>query len=332
MPSNPFQPIYDECNKGDSQAKFADLPEFPRLIDIELTNLCNFRCLMCPTGTFSQKRAKGFMTEQVFRKIVEEIAPRGTALRFIRFGEPTMHPQFFQFLEIAKEHGILCHVNTNGSLISDELIHQLCDLPLDSIKFSFQGIDKKSYSEMRNTDFFDDLVKLITNFNNIRGNRDKPYLHVSTSITYETTEQIQTFKALTEPLVDKVSVGYTVMDHLDVDSVRLRPEELKTMKWLKEQQSLVKEHPQCPEVYDKLSINWDGSVSACCTDSDNIMLVGDIVDHSVHDVWNSNILNRYREILARHGHAELPLCRTCYNYAGLYKAVPTPEIVPDDTL
>ena len=41
--NNPFQPIYDICNAGDSKAKFAALPPFPRLIDVEMTNTCNFR-------------------------------------------------------------------------------------------------------------------------------------------------------------------------------------------------------------------------------------------------------------------------------------------------
>jgi radical SAM protein with 4Fe4S-binding SPASM domain len=204
------------------------------------------------------------------------------------------------------------------------VIEALCDIPLSSLKFSFQGVDAKSYNEMRNTDFFTGLVDTISRFAAVRGDRDAPYLHVSTSITYETPEQVAEFAALLKPLVDKVSVGHTVLDHLDMNTIRLRPAELETLQWLKTQQTLVKEHPECPEVYDKLSLNWDGSVSACCADSDNLTLIGDLKKQSVTEIWRSESLQEYRKVLARHGHDELPLCKTCYNYAGLYKSISRP--------
>lgn len=327
---NPFQPIYDYSNSLDSSAKFANLPEFPRFIDVELTNLCNFRCLMCPTGNLSQKRDKGFLTDALFLKLLDEVEPRGTPLRFIRFGEPTMHPRFADYVQMAKARGLLCHLNSNGSKLDDALIEVLCNIPLDSLKFSFQGVDPKSYAEMRATDFFGGLVDVIRRFVAIRGGRAQPWLHVSTTITYETQEQVAGFRALLEPLVDQVSVGHTVLDRADVNAVRLPQREAERLKWLKTQQSLVREHPECPEVFDKLSINWDGSVTACCSDTDNLMLVGDLGTQSLAEIWRSPKLNEIRTVLARHGHDELPLCRTCYNYAGLYKTVPMPGN-PDET-
>lgn len=321
---NPFQPIYDLCNRGNSAEKHASLPPFPRLIDVELTNLCNFRCLMCPTGTFSQQRDKGFLDEALFTRLLDEVAPHGTALRFIRFGEPTLHPRFLDFIRAARGRGLLTHVNTNGSKLDDAMIDALCDLPLDSLKFSFQGVDRKSYAEMRNTDFFDGLIDTITRFARIRGDRERPYLHVSTSITYETPEQVAAFQTRLAPLIDKVSVGHTVLDHLDMNTIRLRPAEIEALTWLKTRQSLVREHPECPEVYDKLSLNWDGTVSACCADSDNKMIVGDFRHQSLAEIWRSETLERYRSVLAAHGHDLLPLCRTCYNYSGLYHSIAAP--------
>ncbi|KKK49106.1 hypothetical protein LCGC14_3138430, partial [marine sediment metagenome] len=34
------------------------------------------------------------MTDEIFEKILEEIAPHKTAVRFIRWGEPTIHKRF----------------------------------------------------------------------------------------------------------------------------------------------------------------------------------------------------------------------------------------------
>jgi radical SAM protein with 4Fe4S-binding SPASM domain len=314
---NPFAPIYQACNAGNSAHKLGNLPDFPHLIDIEMTNTCNFRCLMCPTGTFAQKRRKGFMTPEVFHKVLEELAPTKTPLRFIRWGEPLMHPNIVEFIAAAHAKGLLTHINTNGSKLDEAFIRALIDAGLDSLKFSFQGVDRKSFGEMRNTDFFDALVETIRLTSRIRGEAKRPYLHVSTTITYESKEQVATFKELITPLVDLVSVGRTVLEHLDLDTVRLRPHELEQLRALKDQESVVRQHPECPEVFDKMSINWDGTVTACCGDSDNKMLIGDVRSQSLAEIWRSDALNHYRQMLAEMRHDELPLCKTCYDYHGL---------------
>ncbi|NVK18596.1 MAG: radical SAM protein [Methylocystaceae bacterium] len=314
---SPLSEIYSKMNEGNSKEKLNNLPDFPRLIDVELTNTCNFRCLMCPTGTFSMKRKSGFMTEELFYKILDEVKEHKTPLRFIRFGEPTMHKQLVEFIRAATDAGSLTHINTNGSYLNEKMITELMDAGLSSLKFSFQGIDAKSFEEMRNTDFYNELVDIIRLTRDLRGEREQPFLQVSTSITYETLEQVQAFRKLMEGLVDQVSVGRTVMEHLDIESVRMRPKEVEMLKMLKAEESVVKKHPECPEVYDKLSINFDGTVTACCGDSDNLMLIGDLEESTISEIWKSKRLNKYRTMLADMRHDDLPLCKTCFDYQGL---------------
>jgi len=314
---SPFKEIYALCNAGNSAAKLNALPDFPRYMDIELTNTCNFRCLMCPTGTHSMQRASGFMEPEVFYKILDEIRPYKTPLRFIRYGEPTLHKHLVEFIRAATGAGCMTHINTNGSKLDRDAIKALIDAGLSSLKFSFQGVDEKSFLEMRNTDFFSDLVGVIRMTHEVRGDRAFPYLHVSTTITYETPEQVNAFHALLKGITDKVSVGRTVLDHLDIESVRLRPKEMEMLKRLMEEESVIKKHPECPEVFDKLSVNFDGTVTACCGDSDNMMLVGDVTKNTIGEIWVSDKMKLYREMLADMRHDELPLCRTCYDYQGL---------------
>jgi radical SAM protein with 4Fe4S-binding SPASM domain len=313
----PFQKIYDTCNAGNSRLKFETLPSFPRIIDLELTNTCNFRCLMCPTGNFSQARKKGFMDTEIFHKLIDEAREHKPLLRFIGWGEPLTHPKVFEFIRAATDIGCLTHLNTNGSKLDKELIGDLLDTGLTSIKFSFQGVDKKSYNEMRNIDYYDELADVITLFHSIRGKRDTPFIHCSTSITYETPEMVEKFKTKMQPITDLITVGRTTFDHMDLKVVRLRPDELKMLTWLRSQESVVKTHPECPEVYDKLSLNWDGTISACCMDSDKLMAIGSLRDQALKDIWECDQLNEYREILAQMRHDDLPLCKNCYDYASL---------------
>lgn len=320
MRTNPFSPLYDACNAADSKRKLAELPAFPRIIDVEMTNLCNFRCLMCPTGNFSQQRAKGFMEDAVFDRILDDIDGHAVGLRFIRWGEPLMHPNLITFLNKAKKKGALLHLNTNGSHLTEELAQSLLQVPIDSLKFSFQGVDRKSYAEMRNIDFFDGLVEKIELLNKVRGDLPTPFIQISTTVTYETPEQILAFHEKFAPLADMVNVGSTSFDWLDLKAVRLRPHELEMLEKLKNMQSVERVHPECPEVFDKLSINWDGKVTACCMDSDDLMVIGDLHESSLGEIWQSEKMNHYRRVLANMGHDTLPLCANCWDTHGLSKA------------
>jgi radical SAM protein with 4Fe4S-binding SPASM domain len=321
MRTNPLTPLYDLCNADGSKAKLADLPAFPRMIDMELTNLCNFRCLMCPTGNRSQKRAQGFMPDEVFYKVLEDIKGHDIALRFIRWGEPLMHPSLLPFLRAAKAQGVLIHLNTNGSHLTEELAGELLAVPIDSIKFSFQGVDRQSYREMRNTDFFDELHGKIAMLARLRGEAPTPFVQVSTTITYETEAQVAEFLRLFEPLADLVNVGHTNFDWLDLKAVRLKPEEMALLEKLAQAQTVTRVHPECPEVFDKLSINWDGKVTACCMDSDNLMVIGNVLEAPVATIWHNETMTHYREMLADMRHDELPLCASCWDTHGLSAAL-----------
>jgi len=315
--TNPFECIYKKCNRGHSKEKLKNLMEFPAMIDIELTNKCNFKCLMCPTGTHMQKRHKGFMERSTFDKILNQTKDYKTPFRFIRWGEPLLHNDIIDFIQKAKDRGHISHLNTNGSLLDEDMVSALLDIPLDSIKFSFQGVDKKSYHEMRNIDFFNELVQKIKHFFLQRAKKELPFIDVSTTITYENKDQVEKFIEKVKPFTDHLTIGRTVLEHIDLNQVATSPKDKEAITILKEKESVVKKHPECPEVFDKLSINWDGSVSACCADFDNLMTVGHINQDDLKTIWHSKKMHAYRVLLADMKHDKLKLCKTCYDYHGL---------------
>jgi len=315
--TNPFQPIYQISHIGTPKEKLNSLSAFPGCIDVELTNKCNFRCLMCPTGLGSVRRKKGYMDDEVFNKILKEIEYYKTPIRFIRMGEPLLHPKLIEYILLLKSIGSLVHINTNGFLLNEEMMDNLIQVGLDSIKFSFQGVDQKSYNEMRNKDFFDELLNRVRVLYKRRGDRDKPFIQASTTITYESPEQVKTFRESLNNDVDLLTVGRTILEHIDIEKCKLNDKERSTLLHLKKQESVVKKYLECPEVFDKLAINWDGTVSACCWDYDNKMPIGDIKEKSLKQIWDSKRMNHFRHLLADMRHNEIELCSTCYDYHSL---------------
>ena len=55
------------------RSKRADLRALPSSISIEPTTSCNLRCPECPSGLRSFSRPTGMMSEELFRKITDEV-------------------------------------------------------------------------------------------------------------------------------------------------------------------------------------------------------------------------------------------------------------------
>lgn len=322
---NPFLVIYKQCNSKSNSEKYDEMQTegatLPLYLDVELTNCCNIHCNMCPVGTGVMKRPKGFMSDEVFEKLVENIKKyKIRGVRFIRWGEPVLHPKFFDWGGVLKEEGVLVHFNTNGLLLNNEKIEKIFETEIDSIKFSFQGIDDLTYSEMRKDGSYSQLMNIIKATYEMRGEREKPYISVTTSITYESQKQIEEFKNKIRNYCDEIGIGQTKMEHIDIRRMRLSQARLEIYeKFINENQVEMKHVSVCPEIWNKLSINWDGSVSACCQDYDNMMIVGNILDNDLKEIFNGMQEKKYREILKDSDYDKLVLCRNCYEYMPLKK-------------
>lgn len=325
MRTNPFVEIYQKCNSRNNLEKYQQFNKnknsYPAYIDIELTNHCNINCYMCPVGTRTMKRNRGMISLDVIDKLCDELKNSPIkGVRLIRWGEPALHKGFLDILRRLKNTGKIIHFNTNGTLMSREMLEEIVRLEIDSVKFSFQGVDRESYEEMRNGSSFQKVMDTIQLLNDIRKEKEKPYIQVSTTVTCESAEQIEEFKRQISGLCDYCNVGRTKMVHLDVDRMNISEDRKKKYVELREKESLVRVHfPSCPEVFDKLSINWDGSVTACCADYDEAMLIGNIKENSLFEIYHNERSEQIRELLSQERYDALPLCKTCFDYIEMQK-------------
>lgn len=315
---NSFVNIYKSCNTGNNKEKY-DLIKcgkisLPRYIDVELTNYCNFKCCFCPTGTKSMQRVKGFMSDIVIEALISNIKKYSIpGVRFIRWGEPTMHPKYIEIIEKIKKSGSAVHINTNGSLLDKAQITKLIDIGLDSIKFSFQGADEGTYNEMREGGDYTRLLEIVKQMYQLRGDNAHPYIQISTTLTGETIEQINNFKHDIEGYCDYYNIGYTKLCHLNVDRMKIDEEEKEKIRRLQENEKIHHAYSEvCPEAFDKVSINWNGDVTLCCADYDGYLVIGNILDMDIKQLFNSNAANQYRDIIVENQYERIKCCSTCY--------------------
>lgn len=308
---NSFRKIYDNPKFINVLKNKKQPAKFPFLVDIELTNHCNLSCLFC--GQQTMTREKGFMAVKTFKKVADECARYKAPIRLIRWGEPTLHPEFLNFIKYAKKQGLLVHMTTNGLLLNKQKIKKLVNLKLDSLVFSFQGATKKEYQIMRDNQQYEYLKKNILDFIELRGEKKKPYIHISCTVTNEPKKQINNFIKYWGSIVDSVGVGKTNLSRFTLEQIR-KFENIGKLKELKKQETIKKAYQPCKEVYQKLSVDWDGKVSACCGDHDQYLTVSDVNKQSLKKVWNkSEKLKAIRTLLNKGCFRCLTLCSTCFH-------------------
>lgn len=297
---NPWREIYDHPKSVDPFKH--GMPKFALYMDIEPTNDCNLSCKFCVRK--QMKRDIGYMDLDLYKEICRQAEKYGCrGIRLLRWGEPLLHPQICDFVRVAKSHNQLTHITTNGTLLDKQLAKDLITSGLDSIIFSFQGLNEKEYTKLRGHHY----NKIINNIYQLLDLRDKldvknPWIHISTTVTDESENEIEEFRNKWEKIVDSVGVGYTWFRRLkDKHSVS---EFIKRSKKLPH-------NFRCIEVMVKLSIDWDGTVSPCCLDYDRQLSIGNIKEKNLLNLWNSEEANAIRTLLSNRRQDMFVLCSTC---------------------
>src|SRR3954470_7144757 len=98
-------------------------PARPHRVYVALTNHCNRACPWC--STCSSPRGSTFLRVRELRSI---LPPEGEFQLQLEGGEPTVHPQFWDFVALARNHPRCTHLVlcTNGVVIPrspDKLKH-----------------------------------------------------------------------------------------------------------------------------------------------------------------------------------------------------------------
>ncbi len=74
----------------------------PINLQVELSNLCNLKCPICPCGSDLINRPRGHMDLDLYRRLMDEIGDNLLMIFLWAWGEPLLHPQFPEFVRIAR--------------------------------------------------------------------------------------------------------------------------------------------------------------------------------------------------------------------------------------
>lgn len=119
---------------------------------VYLTSGCNCACQHCwfvPEAGHSTVTGSDMLNPAVLRTAIEQALPLGlTSLKWTG-GEPTLHPQFPEFLSLQKEFSLGGLIETNGMLLSAALVEQIVAAGVTNVSVSLDGARAMTHDSIR---------------------------------------------------------------------------------------------------------------------------------------------------------------------------------------
>lgn len=117
-------------------------------IQVEVSSVCNASCLYCVQACHKDQWKGGLMEMSTFERLKPDFSM--TNLVFLQgWGEPLLHPKFWQMVQMVKSSGTQVGFTTNGTRLDGEGLSKLLDSGVDTMGVSLAGIAPDTHERFR---------------------------------------------------------------------------------------------------------------------------------------------------------------------------------------
>jgi len=277
-------------------------------IYIEITNRCNLACGFC----LKSMRPKQCMSVATFAGILARLKDHTEHLALHVLGEPLLHPELGQLLDLCHRKGFKVNLTTNGTLLPRQQEMLLASPTLRQVNISLQ-----SYEEQETSSALDDYLTGIFSF--IQAAIGTSPLFICLRLwnleqTIDSTarrrnnrilEALEAFFALPIPIADTLTPG---------QGITLAPRIFLSMAprftWPHNPGPELDSRGFCHGLKDHVAILVDGTVVPCCLDAEADMPLGNILSQPMDDILAGPRAQAIRQGFAQRRIVD-PLCRRC---------------------
>ena len=276
-------------------------------IYIEIINQCNLSCRFCP----ATKREAGMMTPKQFRQVIEKIRPYTDYIYLHVKGEPLLHPQLKQLLEIAAQFGLQVNLTTNGTLLktTEPVLFAMPVRQINISLHSFEANTVQSGSLPSGLDY-DGYITQAIEF-------ARAYAKVGSIVCFRLWNQASDDdnSSLLNRLIEAFGdTGSSSPSDFRTKDMPLAPKIFlsfdRQFQWPDLLAPDFGSFGTCQGLKTHLGILCDGTVIPCCLDGNGIIALGNIFTENMETILNTP---RSRSILEgfRTKNITEPLCRRC---------------------
>lgn len=238
---------------------------------IEITNVCNLNCTFCPKTA----REKQFMSVENFKIVINEIDSLTDYAYFHVLGEPTLHPNLKEFVEIANTLNKKITITTNGTLLEniDEILQAQ---NLYKVNISLQAVGANDGIELEK------YMEKVIDFA-LRASLKK-------TIVVLRLWNIGSKINRNDEILKILKSHFGEFDFVDKSSVTL-----KNRVFLEKADEFVWKCDDsmtplfCYGLRDQFGILVDGTVVPCCIDSEGEIPIGNVFGQKLVDILESQL-------------------------------------------
>lgn len=257
---------------------------------IEITNSCNLNCDFC----IQNKRNKKFMTREEFSWVLNKLKGYTKYLYFHILGEPLLHPQIKEFIDIAVSDGFYVNITTNGYLI-----RKIRDVSnLRQLNISLHSYDESYGISIEN--YMNSIFDVVDSLKDT---------YISYRLWVKNFNNEKMLELLNKHYGTNIKVGdirenVTLSNNVFISSFH-------EFIWPDLDNDYYNEEGTCYALRDHIGILVDGTVVPCCLDSQGDINLGNIYEDSINTILESDRAIRMRQGFQNKEKCE-ELCRHCF--------------------
>ena len=286
------------------------------IYNIETTNACNMRCIMCPRTTMMKRKVET-INKETFIKVVDQIRPWTKeewnkweefllnnynisnndisedhfflyiipkVIQLHGYGDPLLDKHMDEYVKILREKGFGSYFSCNPANIDIAKTVKMMDNGLDYLKYSFESTDDEDFKAIRGkaANFTEAYSKTLKVLDIKRKNGYKTTI-VICMINLSRHGQLDEYRKL-----EKAFEGEDVYIYLkseDQQWYRKDYHGTTFVHWLE----------LCKHPWMSMTIKSDGKVVMCMEDFNNEIILGDAKNESLTSIWNGKKYHQFRK-------------------------------------
>lgn len=293
----------EECEQLYDELLDAGLPDVPFVDQIELTNRCPMRCGFCPRGIPGRlTRPRGVMALELYTELLGQLHPAQASYRPIELhhlGESLGHPDVARFVELATSAGVPTELSVNPSLLEPPLARALLEARIYRLVLSLDGMDDETSQAARGP-----------------------------AASYTSAER--NIEALLELARQRRPAPKVVIQMLELHCNRHQRDAF-LQRWGRSQLPFVTAYVKplegpdpdlgvetsrpavylCSYPWRSVVVLWDGRVVPCCRDADAQLVLGDLREQTLRQIWHGERAQALRAALRSRSVRPGALCAEC---------------------
>jgi radical SAM protein with 4Fe4S-binding SPASM domain len=272
----------------------------PSTIIIEPTNVCNLKCSCCPQGNMENDiRKQGFMSRKTFSQILCNIDFPIKEIYLYLHGEPFLNKELDFFAsQIDKLKKVTTIIYSNGYNIDIELLKKVLTYKKIRFSFSMDIFNKEKYEQIRRPARYENAVESLSAIDKIFAEYNRKY---ELTLIADDDMDEQDFS-------NQLFARYKQLKKISFSSKFPWPEHFYTGNL---EGKISKKRKSCRQISSGVSVFWTGEVSICSYDFSGKLIIGNLTDTRLSEIYNSEQARKIRKRYFLHQWNKIPLCKNC---------------------